>query len=248
MEGTQQASPCSSGLTNLHPTSKPSTPNPFPGQEIIYAWAKNAPKLTLPPGVGFQVGGPDSKVQYLVLQVRTFLRPPCRQVHYASVSAIPPEGDESGVLLRYTNRPQPRRAGVYFLGTGGVIPSRATQYMEVACRLSTRLTIHPFAFRTHTHALGRVVSGWKVGDGWMVGWMDGLMDGHAGRSIRSHRGWSGSLWGRRIPSCRKCSTRSRWLSGGVWHPFHTCPGIIFVPPPPNLSIKLVQAGSNLGFF
>lgn len=95
------------------------------------------------------------------------------QVHYASVDKIPASGDESGVVLRcpppvpalsprYTNAPQPRRAGVYFLGTGGVIPSRATQYMEAACKLNTGLTIHPFAFRTHTHALGRVVSGWKV--------------------------------------------------------------------------------------
>merc|ERR1712218_773884 len=33
---------------------------------------------------------------------------------------------------------------------------------EAACKLNTKLTIHPFAFRTHTHALGRVVSGWKV--------------------------------------------------------------------------------------
>ena len=39
---------------------------------------------------------------------------------------------------------------------------RATQYMEAACKLTTSLTLHPFAFRTHTHDLGRVVSGWKV--------------------------------------------------------------------------------------
>merc|ERR1712127_830944 len=75
---------------------------------------------------------------------------------------IPPEGDKSGVVLTYTNASQPRRAGVYFLGTGGVIPNRATQYMEAACKISTSLSLHPFAFRTHTHALGRVVSGWKV--------------------------------------------------------------------------------------
>ena len=39
------------------------------GQEIIYAWARNAPKLELPPAVGFKVGGPGSDVKYLVLQV-----------------------------------------------------------------------------------------------------------------------------------------------------------------------------------
>ena len=31
--------------------------------------------------------------------------------------------------------------------SGGVIPSRSTQYMEAACKLNTKLTIHPFAFR-----------------------------------------------------------------------------------------------------
>ena len=38
------------------------------GQTFLYAWAKNAPKLTLPKDVGFRVGG-SSKVRYLVLQV-----------------------------------------------------------------------------------------------------------------------------------------------------------------------------------
>ena len=30
---------------------------------------------------------------------------------------------------------------------GGVIGSRSTQHMEAACKLNTKLTIHPFAFR-----------------------------------------------------------------------------------------------------
>ena len=42
----------------------------FLGQEIIYAWARNAPKLELPPAVGFKVGGPRSDVKFLVLQVQ----------------------------------------------------------------------------------------------------------------------------------------------------------------------------------
>merc|ERR1712020_813447 len=37
-----------------------------------------------------------------------------------------------------------------------------TSYAEAACELSTNEVIHPFAFRVHTHGLGRVVSGWKV--------------------------------------------------------------------------------------
>lgn len=36
--------------------------------QILYAWARDAPKLDLPPGVGFKVGK-DSQTKYLVLQV-----------------------------------------------------------------------------------------------------------------------------------------------------------------------------------
>ena len=38
------------------------------GQQILYAWARNAPKLELPPEVGFRVGG-GGDIKYLVLQV-----------------------------------------------------------------------------------------------------------------------------------------------------------------------------------
>ena len=39
---------------------------------MLYAWARNAPQLVLPPDVGFMVGR-DSDVQYLVLQVSAYL-------------------------------------------------------------------------------------------------------------------------------------------------------------------------------
>jgi len=39
------------------------------GSQIIYAWAQNAPKLKLPKDVAFRVGGPDSGIDWLVLQV-----------------------------------------------------------------------------------------------------------------------------------------------------------------------------------
>lgn len=41
--------------------------------QIVYAWARDAPKLVLPEGVGFKVGK-SSPIKYLVLQV-----------HYATV-------------------------------------------------------------------------------------------------------------------------------------------------------------------
>ena len=51
------------------------------GSHVVYAWALNAPELILPEGVGFRVGGPDSDIDWLVLQV-----------HYASIDRIPEEG------------------------------------------------------------------------------------------------------------------------------------------------------------
>ena len=39
---------------------------------MLYAWARNAPQLVLPPDVGFIVGR-DSGVQYLVLQVYAYV-------------------------------------------------------------------------------------------------------------------------------------------------------------------------------
>ena len=41
------------------------------GQQVVYAWALNAPELELPDNVGFRVGGPDSEIDWLVLQVST---------------------------------------------------------------------------------------------------------------------------------------------------------------------------------
>jgi hypothetical protein len=40
------------------------------GSSVIYAWAQNAPKFNLPKDVAFRVAGPDSGIDWLVLQVR----------------------------------------------------------------------------------------------------------------------------------------------------------------------------------
>lgn len=45
---------------------------------ILYAWAKDAPTLMLPDGVGFNIG-PGSKIGYIVLQM-----------HYGNVSTFLP--------------------------------------------------------------------------------------------------------------------------------------------------------------
>lgn len=132
-ENEETGSPCESGSHS----------------QIIYAWARDAPQLNLPDGVGFKVGK-DSPIKYLVLQV-----------HYMHGF---PEGttDDSGVIIHYTNDPLNKLAGVLLLGTGGTIPPMSTEHMETACRINERKTIVPFAYRTHTHSLGKVVSGYRV--------------------------------------------------------------------------------------
>lgn len=119
------------------------------GNHVLYAWARNAKSLTLPDDVGFQVGK-GTGIQYLVLQV-----------HYTKPF---PEGqtDNSGLFLIYTEEPQSKLAGVLLLGVGGIIPPKSQTYMETACEIEENKVIYPFAYRTHTHSLGRVVSGYRV--------------------------------------------------------------------------------------
>lgn len=126
------------------------------GSEIIYAWAMDAPELHLPTGVGFKVGG-ETGINWLVLQV-----------HYMDVTpfAAPNNGtDASGVTLITSRVALPRRAGVYLMGTGGEIPPYSVTYLETACSYREPFVMHPFAFRTHAHTHGRVVSGYRIRDG-----------------------------------------------------------------------------------
>ncbi|KAK0166496.1 hypothetical protein PV328_004911 [Microctonus aethiopoides] len=127
------------------------------GSEILYAWARDAPDLMLPDNVGFKVGA-NSPIKYLVLQV-----------HYAHIERFK-HGvtDDSGIYLHYTMEPLNKLAGIFLLGTAGSIRSRSIEYMETACELAENKVIHPFAYRVHTHSLGKVVSGYVIkGDRWI---------------------------------------------------------------------------------
>ncbi|XP_014249505.1 peptidylglycine alpha-hydroxylating monooxygenase [Cimex lectularius] len=125
-------------------------PNPCSdGSQIIYAWARDAPALKLPEGVGFKIGG-DSSIQYLVLQV-----------HYSHRFAAG-HTDNSGVYLHYTEKPMNKLAGVLLLGTSGQVEPMQVTHMETACTIYEPKVLHPFAFRTHTHKLGKIVSGYRV--------------------------------------------------------------------------------------
>jgi len=115
--------------------------------QILYAWGKGAPKLELPKGVGFSVGG-GTQNRYIVLQI-----------HYMHKTD---KEDFSGVRVASTSIPQPRTASTLLIVTGGKVPAKTTEEFEAACIIDEPVQLHPFAFRVHTHSHGKTVSGWLV--------------------------------------------------------------------------------------
>ena len=75
--------------------------------------------------------GANSKMKYLVLQV-----------HYASTDHIEPQGDDSGVILQYTQQEQPKTAGVLVLATGGSATSRRPVRSRIAGQFIPSLSGH----------------------------------------------------------------------------------------------------------
>ncbi|XP_067587457.1 peptidyl-glycine alpha-amidating monooxygenase isoform X4 [Pseudorca crassidens] len=122
---------------------------------ILYAWARNAPPTRLPKGVGFRVGG-ETGSKYFVLQV-----------HYGDISAFRDNHkDCSGVSLHVTRLPQPLIAGMYLMmSVDTVIPAgEKVVNSDISCHYK-KYPMHVFAYRVHTHHLGKVVSGYRVRNG-----------------------------------------------------------------------------------
>lgn len=126
---------------------------------ILYAWARNAPPTRLPKGVGFRVGG-ETGSKYFVLQV-----------HYGDISAFRDNHkDCSGVSLHLTRVPQPLIAGMYLMMSVDTVipPGEKVVNSDISCHYKM-YPMHVFAYRVHTHHLGKVVSGYRVRNGqWML--------------------------------------------------------------------------------
>ncbi|XP_078303802.1 peptidyl-glycine alpha-amidating monooxygenase isoform X9 [Panthera onca] len=122
---------------------------------ILYAWARNAPPTRLPKGVGFRVGG-ETGSKYFVLQV-----------HYGDISAFRDNHkDCSGVSLHLTRLPQPLIAGMYLMMSVDTVipPGEKVVNSDISCHYK-KYPMHVFAYRVHTHHLGKVVSGYRVRNG-----------------------------------------------------------------------------------
>ncbi|XP_025077135.1 peptidyl-glycine alpha-amidating monooxygenase-like isoform X2 [Pomacea canaliculata] len=120
-------------------------------QKIIFAWAKNAPPAVLPKGVGFKVGR-KSTIKTIVLQI-----------HYAKSFSADEQADYSGIRLHLTGQKQQYMAGIFLLlASFFQVPSQTPKFhVDASCVYSDETSMFPFAYRTHAHALGTVITGYQ---------------------------------------------------------------------------------------
>merc|ERR550519_2601687 len=113
---------------------------------IMFAWAKNAPPKKLPQDVSFEVS-PKHK-PYLVLQV-----------HYKHPLATP---DKTGLSLKYRYQATEYTAGILLMLRGflSIPPNTQATHGDVNCPLPSASPLHFFAYRTHAHSLGTVITGY----------------------------------------------------------------------------------------
>ncbi|XP_052101372.1 peptidylglycine alpha-hydroxylating monooxygenase-like isoform X1 [Mytilus californianus] len=120
---------------------------------IIYAWALDGKPRSLPSGTGYRVGG-TTGINYLLINL-----------HYKD-KLSPGQTDNSGYYLEMTHDKQPLQVGHYILGTVGEIPPMTKEFhADSGCNYDSRETIYPIAYRTHSHNLGVVTSGYRYRDG-----------------------------------------------------------------------------------
>jgi len=124
--------------------------------KIMFAWAKHAQPTELPDDVGFSLHPDD----YLVLQV-----------HYAK----PQQNDYSGLAVMVRQAKPTYTAGMFLLLRSRleIPPFTAAVHGDVNCQANLRSPIHVFAYRTHAHSLGSVISGYRFsagdkGDEWKM--------------------------------------------------------------------------------
>lgn len=124
-------------------------------QEIIFAEAMQAGSYQVPNNVSFKLGN-DAKFKYLTLQI-----------HYSNVDRFkndPNLTDNSGLKLTLAPQPTKYTAHVMLIAYhNGFIPKRTNvTNLDRLCTVvapNEKITMKPFAFRTHAHALSKLITG-----------------------------------------------------------------------------------------
>jgi peptidylamidoglycolate lyase len=140
------------------------------GEEmLVFAYAHGGRKFHMPKGVGFRAGG--LRFQYVVVQM-----------HYRVVVK---DADSSGLSIVLSSVRPAMFAGM-LLGAGNpeIPPHKEKVITPGTCTIADgqqRMTV--FAYRVHTHLLGRRVAAWRVRDGKKVKIVD--HDPQKGQYFRS---------------------------------------------------------------
>jgi peptidylglycine monooxygenase len=126
---------------------------------ILFAEAMQAGEYQLPDGVGFLVGK-GSQFKYLVIQV-----------HYGNIDAFskdPQLTDMSGIMVEYQTTRTQYLGAIYLMVSGGNIPPNRVEgdveSLDIVCdpSRSRNKELVAFAFRTHAHSLGKLITGFRV--------------------------------------------------------------------------------------
>ncbi|XP_067667286.1 peptidyl-glycine alpha-amidating monooxygenase B-like [Haliotis asinina] len=125
-------------------------------EQILFAWAKAAPATRLPKDVGFRVGRASS-IKTIVLQV-----------HYKHKFSETTPRDYSGIRIYLTPERQKYVAGIHLMASYRIMipPNTPVTHSDISCTYKGPKPMHPFAYRTHAHSLGKVISGYLFNDTW----------------------------------------------------------------------------------
>jgi len=119
-------------------------------RKILFAWALKADPLVLPDGAAIPVGG-HSDVNTIQIEC-----------HYKD--KFDGSDNITGVKFHVTDTVPERLVGIFLVGAYSIyLPPKEWTNINVGCPYRWEDPIEVFAFRTHAHTNGKVITGYRNG-------------------------------------------------------------------------------------
>ncbi|CBY18092.1 unnamed protein product [Oikopleura dioica] len=128
----------------------------FP-ETILFSWALDAGPLVLPENSSIRLGG-QSDINSINIEA-----------HYKE--KFEGSDDLTGLVVQTSTQPPKKLIGIYLLGSSYFsLPVGKQTNVNVGCEYEFDEPIEVFAFRTHAHTNGQVITGYREPEGWhMIG-------------------------------------------------------------------------------